>query len=54
MSKVFKDVQKTSLHNDCKSISAEFSKFAGKKRGKTVPLYFGDVIIPTIMSALKS
>ena len=44
---------KTSPSSNCIGVSAEFSKFAGK-RFKTVMLRLGEVIIGVIISAQKS
>ena len=54
MSKIFKDDLSTSLNNNCVGESTEFSKFSRGKRGKTVTLYFNDVIPHIIMSAQKT
>ena len=51
-SKIFEDDPKTSPNNNCMDVSAEFSKFARGRRGKTVTMRFGNVITSVIMSAL--
>ena len=56
MPKIFKDGLQTSPNNNSMGESAAFSKFpvGWGRRGKTVTLRFGDVIICLIMSALKN
>ena len=54
MAKFFKDDLKISSNHNCMGVNAEFSKFLGGRKGKTVRLRFGDVIIYVIMSGFKS